>query len=568
MERNILVAAASADVRSRLGKALRSRGFKVTLSSSGAEALKFCRSISVDTAVIDTQLPDMGADKLRQQILSARPDCRVVPLTSFERLRGTPDQLKFGPDHFVVSTDQVLEAVGGRGSDAESGGVPSFADLGNEALIATLDVLIGLLELDDRYFTGGSHRAGQLARAVAERLIGDPQAVQEVAIATLLRDIGRVGLPPALRERDGELSDDDRATMRTHVESSLRLLDHIQYPWKVLPIIRHHHERYDGTGYPDGLRGREIPLGARILAVVDAFVAMTSPRSHRDARTAEDALLELMHQSGHQFDPEVVEILQAILVERLQLGSGVKKPTVLLVEPDKKFRSLLRLNLANEGNQVLEADDVESGLAAALKQAPQLTVVDADADAEAAFGLLQEMRGDENLQRIPFVLISGSDDRMLKMRALREGVDEFLDKNTDLEELVARCANVLIRESLRSRGAARPDVKGIRGELENLALPDIVQMLSVGMKTACVTVERDGGDGRIWFDQGSPVAAHTGEHHGEDAFYELVTWTAGSFLIEHGVRAERRNLEGDAMFLLMEGLRRLDEGSTAASRAS
>jgi hypothetical protein len=158
---------------------------------------------------------------------------------------------------------------------------------------------------------------------------------------------------------------------------------------------------------------------------------------------------------------------------------------------------------------------------------------------------------------------------VVKIRALREGVDEFLCKADDLEELVARVQNILTRETLRRDGRKRQIRRGVTGELENFSLPDIVQTLVMGMKTACVTLASDERNGKIWFDNGEAKHAATDGTTGEPAFYEMLRWATGEFNIEHGVRTRKTSLERDAMYLLMEGLRLLDEdGRESAPAAS
>ncbi len=151
-----------------------------------------------------------------------------------------------------------------------------------------------------------------------------------------------------------------------------------------------------------------------------------------------------------------------------------------------------------------------------------------------------------------------SSDRVRKLRALREGVDDYLNKDDDVETLVARFQNILTRESIRRDGASRVR-RGISGDLENLGMPDIVQTLAMGMKSAHVSITTSDATGSIWFENGAAVHAQCGDEEGEEAFYKIVTWAAGEFLIEHGVKSKKTTLTGDTMFLLMEGLRLLDE---------
>ena len=142
-------------------------------------------------------------------------------------------------------------------------------------------------------------------------------------------------------------------------------------------------------------------------------------------------------------------------------------------------------------------------------------------------------------------------------------MDDCLAKSDDLELLVARIRNILIRETRRDAKADARRGGGIAGQLENLSLPDIVQILNMGTKTACLSLASDERAGKIWFDSGASVHAETAEQTGADAFYEMLRWKTGEFTIEHGLKTEQKSIEADAMFLVIEGLRLLDESSEA-----
>jgi len=145
------------------------------------------------------------------------------------------------------------------------------------------------------------------------------------------------------------------------------------------------------------------------------------------------------------------------------------------------------------------------------------------------------------------------------MRALRHGVDEYVCKADSLEEIVARVQNVLTREAARAGAKGVTRRRGITGDLGHLSLPDIIQTLAMGMKTARVSVASGRSRGRMWFEEGAARHAEAGKLEGEAAFYTMVGWDSGEFVIEHGLRPKKRSLEQDTMFLLMEGMRLLDE---------
>jgi response regulator RpfG family c-di-GMP phosphodiesterase len=554
-----LVVAASGQVREDLAEVLRARGQAVSLAASAAEAERVCKSARVETVLIESHLSDMSAQELRQSLLAIQPDCRIHVVTSLELARKNPGKLLTFDSCYVLDREPYVDLL----CCDEAAPLDEQARRGHEALLQAMDVLVGLRELEERYFGGSSHQVMRLVRAVAEEALVPPDAIHEMVLATLLRDTGKVALPDELLAHKGALTAEHRERMADHVISSLQLFEHIDFPWKILPIIRHHHERYDGKGYPDGLRGREIPLGARVIAVVDAYVAMISHRAHRKALPAEQALAELVLQAGQQFDPEVVEMFQRV-VDRFQRIRGVEKPSVLVVEPDEDFRRLLAMRLLNAGLDVIQLESNEQALTRLLEEPPDLVLADIDTDPNETFQMLRELHDDDILRRLPFVVLSRGTDRVLKLRALREGVDEFLAKSDDAEELVAHVENVLARERRREdeQGNLR---RGITGSLEHLSLPDIVQTLVIGMKTASVSLHSDSGNGQLWFENGAPRHAIAGELEGESAFFEMLRWHGGEFVIEHGVRAKQRTLDQDATFLLMEGLRLIDEETIGSS---
>jgi len=565
VKRNFVVVAHGEQVREALAGDLRARGYSVTRATSGRQAEQIVRSVAVDAVVIESHLPDMPPEELRARISKLRPACRVTVITDFHRLRSTPQELYLEDGGFLLRAPEVLGLVEAPFAAARVGNAPTFSERGNDALIDALDVVVGLLELDDRHFGGFSHQAMSLARRVAEDLDAEAETVREIVIATLLRDLGKVGVEPEVLREPGWYSTEQRERMKSHVEGTLRLLEHVDFPWKVLPIIRHHHERYDGNGYPDRLRGREIPLGARIVAAVDAFVSLTGGREHRPPVDAEQALAVLIIEAGRQFDPEVVEALQRVLDKRRQVARGKRKPAILLVATEHEHRRAIKMRLVNDGVEITEVKSVSRALRRARHRPPDMVLCDLDPDPAAGFELLRGVREDARLCGVPVAFLSRRADRIHKLRALREGVDDFLSTDEELELVVARVQNILAREGARREGEVARVRRGISGDLENLTFPDIVQMLSSGMKTACVTLESGGRTGQIWFENGAARHAQAMGIEGERAFFEMVRWTEGAFVIEHGVSTRRRSVEQDAMFLVMEGMRLLDEAGARST---
>ena len=180
----------------------------------------------------------------------------------------------------------------------------------------TLASLSNALEAKDAVTSQHTEEVVRLAVAVATELELDLDGVQQVELGAVLHDIGKVRVPEAILNKASALTDEEWAVMRTHPEVGERILRPIKSLEGILPIVRHHHERWDGRGYPDGLAGRAIPLGARIVAVCDAYRAMTEDRPYRNALPADEARAELQRCAGTQFDPECVELLLRALDKR------------------------------------------------------------------------------------------------------------------------------------------------------------------------------------------------------------------------------------------------------------
>jgi putative nucleotidyltransferase with HDIG domain len=180
----------------------------------------------------------------------------------------------------------------------------------------TLASLSNALEAKDAVTSQHTEEVVRLAVSVAAELDVDLEAVRNVELGAVLHDIGKVRVPESILNKPGPLDDEEWAVMRTHPEVGEHILRPIRSLQAILPIVRHHHERWDGGGYPDKLSGRAIPLGARIVAVCDAYRAMTEDRPYRAALSSVEARRELEEGAGTQFDPECVEALIASLERR------------------------------------------------------------------------------------------------------------------------------------------------------------------------------------------------------------------------------------------------------------
>ncbi len=178
---------------------------------------------------------------------------------------------------------------------------------------ATIRALVQAVDLKDRYTRGHSERVGRASVLIARELGMAGERLEALRFAGILHDIGKLGIPTRLLRKDGPLTPEERRVIELHPEYGHEMVRGIGFLDEARAAILHHHERLDGSGYPYGLSGRQIPQFARIVAVADAFDAMTSTRSYSRARPVTTAMAELHRCSGTQFDPHMVEALEAAL---------------------------------------------------------------------------------------------------------------------------------------------------------------------------------------------------------------------------------------------------------------
>lgn len=182
-----------------------------------------------------------------------------------------------------------------------------------DSYLSTVRALAAAIDAKDPYTRGHSERVATYALMIAERIGLSAEQQDALEMASYLHDIGKIGIPEDILLKPGKLSDEEMGQMRHHPLIGANILKPVSFPWPILPVVRHHHEHYDGRGYPAGLRGEEIPLLARILTVADSYEAMTSDRPYRRGRSTREAIVELRRCAGTQFDPALVDAFTQVL---------------------------------------------------------------------------------------------------------------------------------------------------------------------------------------------------------------------------------------------------------------
>jgi putative nucleotidyltransferase with HDIG domain len=173
--------------------------------------------------------------------------------------------------------------------------------------LTVISSLVKALEEKDIYTAGHSERVADYSMSLADKINMDEPSKQTLKKAALLHDIGKIGMPDAVLHKKGELNEEDKNAIKKHEVDSVRILEPVTFLKDTFPMILHHHEHFDGSGYPHGLTGGRIPLGARIIAIADTFDAMTSGRGYNRPLNTEEAVVALRKAAGTHLDPALVD---------------------------------------------------------------------------------------------------------------------------------------------------------------------------------------------------------------------------------------------------------------------
>jgi len=182
-----------------------------------------------------------------------------------------------------------------------------------ESYFKTVEVLANSIEARDQYTAGHTSRVWQITHDIAKSFDWDQQKLKELRMGSILHDIGKIGVPDAILNKKGSLTSNEFSVMRTHPELGAHIIRQIKFLNPALPYILYHHERFDGKGYPSGLKAEDIPIEGRLLAVVDTYDAITSDRPYRKGRSRKEAITEIKNHAGTQFDPIIVKAFLKII---------------------------------------------------------------------------------------------------------------------------------------------------------------------------------------------------------------------------------------------------------------
>ena len=334
----ILVLDDDVRIRKILGIQLEREGYQIDLAGTGEEVIeKLGKDNIYDLLIADIKLPGVNGKQVLKFAIENVPDMPVVMLTAVADFETVVSVMKGGAFDFLIKPIRYNELMASVKKAIAYGRLVKYnrrLELDNRKYQVELEVevnertkelstalaqlrvvhmdtvriLSGAIEESDPYIRGHGNRVRHMAHHMADALGYSSQELDMLDFGALLHNIGKIAIDPRILNKPAALTPDERKIVETHPLVGERIVSKVSYFSQIVPVIRWHHERWDGNGYPDGLKGEDIPISARILTVVDSYDAMTSDRAYRLALPTNEAIDVLYQESGKQFDHDMVEL--------------------------------------------------------------------------------------------------------------------------------------------------------------------------------------------------------------------------------------------------------------------
>lgn len=337
----ILVVDDDAAIRDTLSRFLVKRGYRTLTAASGTEALERLKQGGIALMLLDVRLPGLSGIDVVPEALHLDPNVAIVMLSAVGDAtsaaicmqRGAMDYLT-KPIELSDLANAIERALRRRDTLLQERHISTWLreELEHRAKelerehrklerlsVATLEALINAQEAKDRFLSGHSARVAAFAATVAQQMGLSDDEIEQVRVAGRLHDLGKIGVRESVLNKEGPLTPEEFQHVQEHVVIGSQILAPLSHLGPVVAFVRGHHEHWDGSGYPDGLRGEEIPLGARILCAAEIYDALTTARPYQAMMTPEEAVERMRRLAGSVLDPQVFEAIAAAVARRQTL---------------------------------------------------------------------------------------------------------------------------------------------------------------------------------------------------------------------------------------------------------
>ena len=424
-----------------------------------------------------------------------------------------------------------------------------------EVYLETLSVLVTLMEQLNPDRGAHSMRVARMCQQVCERIRLSKAQVQGILVAAYLHDVG-VSAESHSTPFDVVRDESRTEIARRFYSAPLRILESVDLPKTAVDALRHRFERFDGKGFPERLSGKDVPLGARILAVAESYVDLTQSKVNGLGRrvSAEAACDALEPHKGTSFDPAVVDWLRHIVLDdglNTQIMSA--RHRVLIVDPDPEETAVLEVQFAGQGYDVSIERSIKGALRSLDADGYDIVVSEINLADGQGFELLEQMRKNGHTQ-MPLMFVSSDRAQSSVDRGLELGAADYVVKPTSAAVIAAKAGRMIANSRTQ-----KPGPRGVSGSLQEMALPDLIQMIANGRKNGILKVRNGASEGELMFQDGSIHDARFGELSRAEAVYELLRLTDGDFTLEPQTTPVQDVIGIPTHHLLLEAMRRLDE---------
>ena len=304
--------------------------YDVVTASNGNRALEYLDSAEFDLVILDIRMPDISGIDLLAKVKKKAPETEVVMITAYASVDTATNALRNGALDYLIKPFEIsaVKEVVEKGLSRRKSSTAikkrlSELQVTNETLrgeiehaynniqkhyLETVRSLVAAIDAKDSYTKGHQERVARYSVLLGEELKLAPKELDLLHQAAILHDIGKIGIPEQILRKTSALTFEEFKIVKQHPAIGAEIISPVEFLKDAVPIVRHHHEKYDGTGYPDGISGLQIPLGSRIIAVADAVDAMLTDRPYARAKSLSQVREELKRCAGTQFDPELAEI--------------------------------------------------------------------------------------------------------------------------------------------------------------------------------------------------------------------------------------------------------------------
>ncbi|MDP9033985.1 MAG: DUF4388 domain-containing protein, partial [Myxococcota bacterium] len=447
----------------------------------------------------------------------------------------------------VLSEREIAKGGPGQGGTPAAAMSASFLEL--------LNVLVSLLESSRIDLRGHSAQVARLARRMSEKMGLDASSTAALVAAAFVHDLGKMSAYHLTSLNCSEY-DGHKVAAQKACGIPGRLLEPVQLSQETTDAVNHMYERYDGKGFPSGASGKDIPLAARVLAICDTYADLTeNPRNpFRKALSPQDACAALVKYRDTIFDPNLIDLFRHTILGEDLKARLLSRSQALLVDPDPEETTVLELRLIEQGFVVHTVRTAPQAVELLARGDTDLVVSEVDLGPNDGLELLAEARKAAWGADLPWVVYTRRQERAVAQRAFELGALDFVNKPANADVFVAK-----LKALLEQRAIPRAS-RGVSGPLRELGLPDMVQVLFHGRKSGNLKIRAPEGSGEIHLVDGNIVNALWGELRGQEAFFAMLKLKDGDFALDPSFRATGRVINQSCEGLLLEGMRRMDEG--------